>query len=306
MFKKILLKFNPLEKKLRSLAIAKSIDEISHYDSKIEKELIEKLSLGSAFDFERATLIASGLKTEMEVEEYSNKLDRFHDEFKEYKSTHPKLENEEFEQIHIARLIKNFFREKKPLKYNKYEYKITNTIDYYLSKKDGGFTGNCISLTALNTIFGLKENLDLTIADAPITETLDGHFLNYLYAFKTGPHFQKSLIQANIENVTDCLAYSKISNLREITFNQFIAMIYISKADMHPTDPIKAINELNKSIKICPTGQAYFNRGGYKMSFGFEKSGIEDREKGIQLMSEQRRKKDNGFEERQKKYFRNG
>ncbi len=114
---------------------------------------IERNSLEE--DLERRLLHASGADTEDKVQEYKSKLDILSDRF------HAFLENKNYDprnSLHLAIQLYNHMFENSENRFSK-DYKITDVIDAQLSGKKKA--GNCLGLTALYSLLGLRHGLNL-------------------------------------------------------------------------------------------------------------------------------------------------
>ena len=153
-----------------------------------ELEMIEKLKAGKC-SIEYALLVASGLKDKKDIRRYQGKLSWIIKDFKEEvrKKVCEKitggfhadnahnipdvrisldylLEKEEH-KIHTARMLFGYLFERKPNRYRQNEYHLTDVIDNQLDEYRHTYVGNCLGLTLLYTVLGLRIGLKLSVLD---------------------------------------------------------------------------------------------------------------------------------------------
>ena len=153
---------------------------------------------------------------------------------------------------------------------------LTDVIDAQLDPDVNRKVGSCVGLTALFTVLGLREGLNLTILVS------DSHMVNRLRADDT---------IYNIDN-TDPLGFDY--SLDEKDFLEYpsillLANVLNSRGMARETleNFEQAIADYNKAIEINPEyGNAYNNRGNIKAKQADYKGAIKDYNKAIELNSQ--------------------
>jgi tetratricopeptide (TPR) repeat protein len=138
----------------------------------LEDKLMENVKAGKKIDIERALLILSGLNTEKEIIEYKLKLDEIDAGFQVYmeandtqnkpkeiaEALHNYLWKDKTEMYDFTPFPKKMVKTK-PLFPN---FFLTDVIDSQRSMEDKS-VGQCIGLTSLYTVLGLRQGLKLSI-----------------------------------------------------------------------------------------------------------------------------------------------
>jgi tetratricopeptide (TPR) repeat protein len=127
----------------------------------LDEQLLSDILNCKMVPLERALLIASGLETEEAVAQYRKKLDLLHQQFTKFKR---KRGGEQLSQTETARLLHAFLWEKwKPNERYDSHYRLTDVIDAQLERRK--HVGNCLGLTCLFSVLGLREGLSLSIME---------------------------------------------------------------------------------------------------------------------------------------------
>lgn len=140
----------------------------------LEKRLFLDIKKERPIDIERALLIVSGLKNEKQISKYQQKLDTIIDSFKEYQqergmgwvSGSPST----------AESLHDYLWDTKPCRAKGDSYLLTEVIDSQLDEDQYAPVGDCLGLTSLYTMLGLRLGLDLDVMDSP------KHILSLLHA----------------------------------------------------------------------------------------------------------------------------
>ncbi|MDI6737565.1 MAG: hypothetical protein QME12_03545 [Nanoarchaeota archaeon] len=125
----------------------------------LEDQLMDDVRAGRDIDVERASLIASGCDTEEKIAEYKAKLDELDRKFKTFNFFR------EHDKEWTAYSLNKFIWSKKGRKYAKGKFRLNDVIDALLTGENE--IGNCLGLTCLYTVIGLRNGLELTIVSQP-------------------------------------------------------------------------------------------------------------------------------------------
>ncbi|MDD4878175.1 MAG: hypothetical protein PHO02_04010 [Candidatus Nanoarchaeia archaeon] len=125
----------------------------------LEDQLMDDMRRGIDVDIERALLIVSGCDTEEKIAEYRKKIDEIEKDFKAYNGIFPFFERRKKKVI--ARNLHEYFWGAKPKRYNG-NFLLTDVIDAQLSPEPNP-VGNCLGLTSLYTVIGLRQGLDINV-----------------------------------------------------------------------------------------------------------------------------------------------
>jgi tetratricopeptide (TPR) repeat protein len=244
----------------------------------LEEKLIQDIKAGNSVSLERGLLIISGLKTEGEIETYTQKLDQIYHGFIEKLTSKSPVSLATLREYMTASLARSLFEHLWNTKPRRCDgnFLLTDVIDAQLDPDVNRKVGSCVGLTALFTVLGLREGLNLTILVS------DSHMVNRLRADDT---------IYNIDN-TDPLGFDY--SLDEKDFLEYpsillLANVLNSRGMARETleNFEQAIADYNKAIEINPEyGNAYNNRGNIKAKQADYKGAIKDYNKAIELNSQ--------------------
>lgn len=240
-----------------------------------EEKIIEDISLGTDISVERSLFIVAGLEDEIEIQQYTRKLDQIHSAFLERASSRdPSLFviPEQYSRYARARLLFEYLWASKPRRCNGH-FLLTDVIDAQLDPRTDLSVGKCIGLTSLYTVLGLKENLDLTILVS------GEHVLNRLKV-------DQALY--NIEN-TDPLGFDceiDESSFAERPAVYLLAHVLNSRGMAREKlgDLSGAIKDFDTAIQVNPEyANAINNRANIKTSLADYAGAIRDYDRAIRL-----------------------
>ena len=240
-----------------------------------EEKLIQDIRAGKSVSLERGLLIISGLKTEGEIETYTQKLDQIYNGFIEKLTSKNPLSLSTLRDYMAASLAKSLFEylwNTKPKRCNG-NFLLTDVIDAQLNPDINQKVGSCVGLTSLYTVLGLRESLELTILVS------DSHILNRLRVDDT---------LYNIDN-TDPLDFD--CNLDEKDFLEYPSLMLLAHvlnsrgmAQERLENFEQAKADYNKAIAINPEyANAYNNRGNIKLKQADYNGAIKDYNRAIEL-----------------------
>ena len=234
----------------------------------LEEKLIEDLKSGKDVSLERALLIVSGCKTEEEIAVYVEKLDQIQDDIHRFLRhvNHPERDEDDFK----AKFIFDYLWEKKTKRFNDNLF-LTDVIDAQVSENKNEKIGNCVGLTSLYTVLGLREGFDLSIL------VNRDHILNRLRTEK-GVY--------DIEN-TNIVGFGlKKKGSREEPIENIVSHVLFSRGcrKFDSKYYVEALDDYTKAIELNPGhAQAYINRGNIKAELEDHKGAVDDYDKAIEL-----------------------
>ena len=241
----------------------------------LEKKLIQDIKAGNSVSLERGLLIISGLKTEGEIRTYTQKLDQIYDGFIEKLTKKSPVSLATLREYTIASLAQSLFEylwNTKPRRCDG-NFLLTDVIDAQLDPDVNRKVGSCVGLTALFTVLGLREDLNLTILVS------DSHIVNRLrvddtlYTIdNTDPlGFDYSLDEKDFLEYPSIMLLANVLNSRGLA-QETVKNFAQAKADY------------NKAIEINPEyANAYNNRGNIKAEQADYKGAIQDYSRAIEL-----------------------
>lgn len=243
-----------------------------------EEKLIQDLRAGKSVSLERGLLIISGLKTEGEIETYTQKLDQIYNGFIEKLTSKSPVSLSTLRDYMAASLAKSLFEylwNTKPRRCDS-NFLLTDVIDAQLDPEVNRKVGSCVGLTALFTVLGLREGLNLTILVS------DSHMVNRLRVDDT---------IYNVDN-TDSLGFDY--SIDEKDFLEYPSIMILANVlnsrgmDQEGLENSKqAEADYNKAIEINPEyANAYNNRGNIKAKQADYNGAIEDYNRAIELNSQ--------------------
>lgn len=278
----------------------------------LEEKLIQDVKEGKDVSLERGLLIISGLKTEGEIRTYTQKLDQIYGGFIEKLTSKSPVSLSTLREYMTASLAQSLFEylwNTKPRRCDG-NFLLTDVIDAQLDPDVNRKVGSCVGLTALFTVLGLREGLNLTIlvSDSHIVNrlrvddtlyTVDNtdplgfdynldveHFLEYPSIFLLA-HLLNSrgMAQESLENFEQ--AKADYNNAIEI--NPEYANAYNNRGNIKAkqADYKGAIKDYNRAVQLSPQlVEAYCNRGLAKESLGDHYQALEDFDRAVELDSE--------------------
>ena len=244
----------------------------------LEKKLIQDIKAGNNVSLERGLLTISGLKTEGEIRTYTQKLDQIYDGFIEKltkKSPVSLATLREYMSASLAQSLFEYLWNTKPRRCDG-NFLLTDVIDAQLDPDVNRKVGSCVGLTALFTVLGLRESLNLTILVS------DSHMVNRLRVDDT---------LYNVDN-TDPLGFDY--DLEEKGFLEYPSILLLANvlnsrgmAQEMLENFEQAKADYNKAIEINPEyANAYNNRGNIEANQADYKGAIKDYNRAIELNSQ--------------------
>jgi tetratricopeptide (TPR) repeat protein len=244
----------------------------------LEEKLIQNIKTGKSVSLERGLLIISGLKTKGEIRTYTQKLDQIYNGFIEKLTSKSPLGLSTLREYMAASMAKSLFEylwNTKPRRCDS-NFLLTDVIDAQLDPDVNRKVGSCVGLTALFTVLGLREGLNLTILVS------DSHIVNRLRVDDT---------IYNVDN-TDPLGFDY--SLDEKDFLEYPSLMLLANvlnsrgmAQETREDFEQAKADYNKAIEINPEyANAYNNRGNIKAKQADYKRSIKDYNRAIELNSQ--------------------
>lgn len=185
-------------------------------------------------NLERILFRANGIREE-EFESYSAKITKIYGEFRDYTACKSVIS-----PIEIAKELHEFLWSEFPNRYKEETFLLKEVIDNYLSMDGNQGIGNCLGLTQLYTLIGIRGNLDLSVSIQPrhirsIIRTTDG--------------------KRCIEHCSDSCWDMIMNPSEEKGFERLVSVVYYSKGCIKSEEGnLKdAIRELKKAIESDPT-----------------------------------------------------
>ena len=243
-----------------------------------EEKLIQDIKAGNNVSLERGLLIISGLKTEEEISTYTQKLDQIYNGFIEKLTSKSPVSLSTLRDYMAASMAKSLFEylwNTKPKRCDS-NFLLTDVIDAQLDPDVNQKVGSCVGLTALFTVLGLREGLNLTILVS------DSHIVNRLRVDDT---------IYNVDN-TDSLGFDY--SINEKDFLEYPSIMILANVlnsrgmDQEGLENFEqAEADYNKAIEINPEyANAYNNRGNIKAKQADYKGAIEEYSRAIELNSQ--------------------
>ena len=278
----------------------------------LEEKLIQDITTGKTVSLERGLLIISGLKTETEIETYTQKLDQIYNGFIENltsKSPLSPASTRKYMTRSMAKWLFEYLWNTKPRRCNS-NYLLTDVIDAQLNSDIHQKVGSCVGLTSLYTVLGLREGLDLTILVS------DSHVVNRLRVDdtidiidNTDPQgfdcsikeeefleYQPVKLMANVLNSRG-MAKERAENLSEskedyekaVEINPNYANAYNNSGNIKSRqgDYVGAVKDYNRAIELSSHFvEAHCNRGMAKENLADFSGALEDFDRAIELDSD--------------------
>jgi tetratricopeptide (TPR) repeat protein len=241
----------------------------------LEKKLIQDIKAGNSVSLERGLLIISGLKTEGEIRTYTQKLDQIYDGFIEKLTSKSPVSLATLREYLVASLAQSLFEylwNTKPRRCDG-NFLLTDVIDAQLDPDVNRKVGSCVGLTALFTVLGLREDLNLTIlvSDSHIVNRLRVDDTLYTVDNTDPLGFDYSLDEKDFLEYPSIMLLANVLNSRGLA-QETVKNFAQAKADY------------NKAIEINPEyANAYNNRGNIKAEQADYKGAIQDYSRAIEL-----------------------
>lgn len=242
------------------------LETISEMD--LEERLLRDIQEGREVPLERALLIVSGLETEEEIDGYIGRLDRIHDGFRDFLVA---AGNDTGDKLSKATALFDYLWETKQNRYNG-NFLFNDVIDAQLANDADAGVGDCLGLTSLYTVLGLREGLEISVLRS------HDHTLNRL---RIGDEIY------DIEN-TDVSGFGipleehkslGVELFRELYPVNLLAQVYSSRGFMKRNlgDFEGAVKDHTMAVELDPKyALAYNNRGIAKRDLGDLEGAVED------------------------------
>jgi tetratricopeptide (TPR) repeat protein len=244
----------------------------------VEEKLIQDVKEGRDVSLERGLLIISGLKTVEEIRGYTQKLDQIYHGFIEKLTAKSPVSLATLREHMVASLAQSLFEylwNTKPRRCDG-NFLLTDVIDAQLDPDVNRKVGSCVGLTALFTVLGVRESLNLTIlvSDSHIVNRLRVNDTLYTVD-NTDPHgFDYDLDEKDFLEYPSIMLLANVLNSRGMV-QEALENFEQAKADY------------NKAIEINPEyANAYNNRGNIKAEQAEHKGAIQDYDRAIELNSQ--------------------
>jgi len=238
---------------------------------------VEELKEGKC-SVERALLVVSGLQSEEEVAEYQRKLDYIQNDFEEMYSRYADLGDE----VQTARTLFDYLWETKPHRYNS-DFFLDKVIDNQLDGDWNKAVGDCVGLTSLYSVLGVRLGLDLAVLNGKMHPSdKSDHVLNVLTA-EDG--------EIAIENTSPFGFDEKLNEFQRQNFKKYdLAFLVLSaynsigNAKCGLEDFKGAIRDYDQALELKPDcAFAFNNRGNAKSCLGDFKGAIVDYDRALEL-----------------------
>jgi len=208
-----------------------------------------------------------------------------------------------------AKLLFEYLWNTKPRRCNSH-FLLTDVVDAQLNPDVNQKVGSCVGLTALYTVLGLRENLNLTIlvshshivnrlrvADTLyIIDNTDPLGFDYDLGEEVFGEYPSILLLANVLNSRG-MAQETLKNFEQakadynkaIEINPKYANAYNNRGNIkaEQADHQGAIQDYNRAIELnSQFVEAYCNRGIAKENLGDHSEALEDFDRAIELSSD--------------------
>lgn len=244
----------------------------------LEEQLMDDVRAGRDIDIEHALLIASGCETEEKVAEYRRKIDELDRQFKAYDNKSPleKIEAEALTSRGLSEIMKawalsNYLWEGwQENRFTSDRFRLTDAADAQLVGDKINGVGNCRGLTALYSVLGIRNNLNLSVF------TNGGHTMSLLNADGKKVAIWTTGLGIRYDP-------EKYEGFKSRELIHLVAQMYLSRAREKRCEP-DAIIEYNKAIEIDPDYDfAYFERALAKERLGDIEGGKMDYHEHMRL-----------------------
>jgi len=130
-----------------------------------EEAILRDIRDGAAVSLESALLVLSGLKTDAEIRSYQHKIDSIFTRFADkcdssVLARHPKPPL--YWHRTIAQTLFEYLWNSKPKRFGE-SFLLTDVVDAQLNPDVHSVVGNCVGLTSLYSVLGLRAGLNLTL-----------------------------------------------------------------------------------------------------------------------------------------------
>ena len=231
----------------------------------LEDKIIAEFKEGKT-SVERTLLAVSGLQTEEEIASYQRKLDFIQKDFERYCGR--SLPETEFQ---TAKALFDYFWETKPNRYNG-DFLLVKVIDNQLDEDKDKTVGNCVGLTSLYSVLGLRVGLDLSVFIG-----LD-HILTLLHCGNR---------EIVVENVKGFRFNSKLeSRYEKKDLIRLVSSVFCSRGFERKNlgDLEGALFYYSRAIELeSDYADAFNNRGVVKSELGDSEDALRDYNKAIEL-----------------------
>ena len=268
-------------------------------ENNLEQKIIQEIKQGD-FSAERALLIASGLTSENQINEYRKKIETTVIDFKKFLKKR-NITNNGNQNYQTAKVLFKYLQKDHPDRYN-HNPLLTKVIDSQLSKDKK--VGNCNGLTSLYTVLGLRLGLNLSVLfnDIHILTLLEEKVLidhtdphGFDVSFKNYPGFKKGNLVFLIASTYNHRGIAKkgsgdfegalVDCDKAIELNPKSASAYhnrsLNKASLGDLE--ESLVDCDKSIELNPKPAYYTVRGIVKKDLGDFEGAIADQDKAIEL-----------------------
>ena len=261
----------------------------------LENRTIKEFLKGKV-SLERALLVASGLDEEG-VETYVGKIDKIQENFTEWLKEKKNVQQpQELSVYDRAEALFNYLWETKPDRYNS-NFLLADVIDAQLSENVNEKVGNCIGLTSLYTVLGIRNGLELSVLYTNTQMFDESHTLNLLhdgdqevvienihpsgFNFKKESDSENIILEYNAEESKTLRIKFKKGTLKTLLASEYNNK-GIEKNDLGDVE--ESITDFDKAIELDPNfAIAYCNRGTIKSSLNDLEGAIDDYNKAIEL-----------------------
>ena len=244
-------------------------------------------------------LIASGLKTEKDIREYTRKLDRLqkefekecgYDEWQNNPADNPEFKSENLKyhrEGNKGKALFNYLWRTKPSRYKKDQFCLTNVIDAQLDPQIPE-AGNCLGLTMLYTLLALREKLDVSVAQSGvhiqnIVRVID-RMDNHLTSIVDNTHAEGFQTEQQANNHT--ANNRKNKNLTAKPASCLLSIFYSTTgAEKFENSKYNAtVTDQNIALMLDPDNEdAYIYRGLVKYAKRNSKGAADDINRAIQI-----------------------
>ncbi|MBN1157127.1 tetratricopeptide repeat protein [Candidatus Woesearchaeota archaeon] len=222
--------------------------------SDIEEQMIQSFERGKNVQLERALLIASGLDNESAVGDYQKKIDEIQRGFRANVELKKDIGN-----VPKGKLLFDYFWESKPKRVvdsntptQPAHYQLSDVVDAQLNPDINKEVGNCLGLTSLYVVLGLRDGLDLSIL-ASRGENGHGHVRTRLR--EGGKVYDTEHID---HRCFDGAIYPEPDREKELHVSCLIQKTYMTRAASNflSGNVSKAKEDCEKALRLDPKNKA--------------------------------------------------
>lgn len=217
-----------------------------------EYQMIEQLKAGEC-SLERALLVVSGLN-ERGIVYYQRKLDQLQHDFEQWHTEKRSLQGGVLDIVlgrdyTAAQELHTYLWETKPDRYDE-NFLLADVIDNQLNEDKERKVGNCVGLTSLFSVLGLRLGFDLTVLHGKVNPTaLEGHVLSFLNADQRRVIIENTKREKGFDyNLREGESY-KIEDLIML-----VAVSFDNRGGLKHRlgDRIGAVRDYNRAIELKP------------------------------------------------------